>query len=150
MSARLSAAFAACAVGHVALDGLIASPWCVPDLTLVGMILVVMRAPSAWWAASLAAGFLTAAWAIRGAPSIFALYLAAGWSLAAMARQWDLEDPRIEGLFVAVVCAVLTLAFVTLDGAWSWSMVGYLLLRALATVTAWMVVRPLAARWLTS
>ena len=109
MSARLSVVFSACAVGHVALDGLIASPWCVPDLTLVGMILVVMRAPSAWWAASLAAGFLTAAWAIRGAPSIFVLYLAAGWSLAAMA-----------------------------------------LLRALATVTAWMVVRPLAARWLTS
>ena len=67
-----------------------------------------------------------------------------------MARQWDLEDSRIEGLFVAVVCAVLTLALVTLDGAWSWSMVGYLLLRVLATVTVWIAVRPLAARWLTT
>ena len=149
MPARLALTFAACAAGHVALDGLIASPWGVPDLTLAGMMLVIVRAPRSWWAASLGAALLTAAWAVRAAPSVLGLYLGAGWGSAAIVRHWDLEDPRFEGVLVAAVSAIITLGLVGLDGAWSWGMAARFLLRVGVTVAAWAMVRPAAARWLT-
>ena len=110
---------AGCVTAHLSLASLSPSPWWVPDLTLVGLILSVVRAPTRWLTLSGWAGLLTVAWAVRFPGPIFTGYLLIGWGSHMAARQWDAADLRIECLLVAAGSCFLMLGTLWLDDLWS-------------------------------
>ena len=108
-----------CLVAHVVLARLIASPWWVPDLTLVGLVLAVTRRPARWWLLSAVAGLLTMGWAVRSAGSIFAGYLLIGGAVRLAGHQWDATDLRIEAGLVGAASLMATLGTFWLGDVWS-------------------------------
>jgi hypothetical protein len=135
-----------CSVAHLALAMVIPSPWWVPDLTLVGLVLAVTRRPSRWWLLSGAAGLLTMVWAVRSTGPIFAGYLLIGWAVRLAGRQWDATDLRIESGLVASASLVLTMGAFWLDDLWSPILLVFMGLRTALTCSMVPLVHHLAAR----
>ena len=110
---------ACCVIAHLALASMIPSPWWVPDMTLVGLVLSVVRAPTRWLALSGWAGLITVVWAVRFPGPIFTGYLLIGWTCQMLARQWDATDLRIECLLAAAGSLFLMAGALWLDDLWS-------------------------------
>lgn len=122
------------------------SPWWVPDLTLVGLVLSVVRSPARWLALSGWAGLITMAWAVRFPGPILAGYLFIGWASQMLARQWHATDLRIECLLVAIGSLSLTLGTLWLDDLWSPVLLLLTGIRAALTCAAVPLVHHLAVR----
>ena len=135
-----------CLAAHAVAAGILASPWWVPDLTLIGLVLVVVRMPHRWAIPSVMAGLSTAAWAIRSSSPIFIAYLLVGWLVQRVARQWDATDLRVQWLLVGTAATGLTFGLIWLDDIWSWSIIGLGLVRVAVTMVSVPVVRFLMTR----
>jgi len=135
-----------CVIAHLALAMVIPSPWWVPDLTLVGLVLAVGIWPARWWLLSAAAGLLTMVWAVRSIGQIFAGYLLIGWAVRLAGRQWDATDPRIESGLVGSASLVLTMGAFWLDDLWSPILLVFTGLRTALTCATVPLVHHLAAR----
>ena len=135
--------FVGCLVGHVVVDGLIPSPWWVPDLTGVGLVIAVARAPRSWLAFSVLAGLLVSPWAVRFAGPLFIAYLGVGRTLRFLADQWDTTDLRVECLIVSAVALALTGGLVWLDDLWSPPILGLTVIHVAVTCLALVIVRQL-------
>lgn len=146
MSPALVLAFIGCLAAHVIAAGVLASPWMVPDLTLIGLVLVVMRAPHRWLLPSVAAGLSTVAWAIRSSSPIFVGYVLIGWLTRRIVTQWDVADLRVQWLLVGIAGAALTFGLIWLDDLWSWPIVGLGLMRTACTMLSVPLVRALMAK----
>ena len=146
MSPALALALGGCLAAHAVAAGMLASPWWVPDLTLIGLVLVVVRMPHRWVIPSVVAGLSTAAWAIRSSSPIFIAYLLVGWVVQRVARQWDATDFRVQWLLVGIVATGLTFGLIWLDDVWSWSIIGLGLVRVAITMVSVPMVRFLMAR----
>ncbi|MDP3704199.1 MAG: hypothetical protein Q8R78_07405 [Candidatus Omnitrophota bacterium] len=106
-------------VAHLALALASPSPWWVPDLTLVGLVLAVGRSPARWFACTVFAGLLTVAWAVRFPGQVFAGYLLIGWVSHLLSRHWDVTDLRIECFLVAAGSLCLMAGMLWLEDLWS-------------------------------
>jgi len=138
--------FVGCLTAHVIAAGLLTSPWWVPDLTLIGLVLVVIRAPQRWVIFSIVAGLSTAAWAIRSSSPVFLSYLLIGWMTQRIAKQWNAMDLHVQWLLVGVASTALTFGLIWLDDLWSWPVVGLGLMRTVFTVLSVPIVRSLMAK----
>jgi hypothetical protein len=125
---------AACMAAHLLVAELVPSPWWVPNLTLVGLVLAIERIPCNWLLLSGASGLFTMAWAVRFPIQVFVSYLACGWAVYLFVRHWDTDDLRVQCLAVAVASAAMAVEMLWLDDLWSFPMVGLVGLHA--TVTA--------------
>jgi len=135
-----------CAAAHLALALMSPSPWWVPDLTLVGLILSVGRFPSRWLGLSGAAGLLTMAWAIRSFGPMFAGYLLIGWATRVVGHRWDATDLRIESWLAGAGSLLLTLGAFWLDDQWSATLLLLMAVRTALTCATVGLVHHLAAQ----
>ena len=122
-----------CVVTHALLAHLIASPWWLPDLTLVGLVLAVGRRPAQWLIASLVAALLPVVSAVRFSGQLFSAYLVCGWLVQLVGRRWDAADGRVQGAMVLMATAALTLGAIWLEDLWSLPLLGSAGLRVAAT-----------------
>ena len=134
-------ALLACLTAHLLLAGVVASPWWVPDLTLVGLILAVAKAKRRWIALSSLAGLVMMTWAVRFPAPILITFLALGWAVRGLSAQWDLADIRVQCLVVAVASSLLTFGALWLEDLWSLPLLGLAAAHVAMTVAAVPCVR---------
>jgi hypothetical protein len=115
---------AGCLVAHALIALVVPSSWWVPDLTLVGLVLTVGKAPSQWCLLSGMAGLFTVAWAVRSSGPILVGYLLLGWIVHVLARHWDATDLRVQCLMSGIASLVMTFGALWLSGLWSLPLLG--------------------------
>ena len=122
-----------CLLAHALLADLAAWPWWVPNLTVVGLVLAVVRRPERWVACSALAGLFATLCAVRVPGPIFVSYVVLGWTVRVIGTQWDTNEPRVRFLLVAAACLVTTLYAVWLDGLWSLAILGWIVVHTVVT-----------------
>ncbi len=132
-----------CMAAHALLANVVVSPWWVPNLTVAGLVLAVVRTPPRWFALSALAGLFAILFAVRFQGPIFVSYLILGWTVRSISAQWDANDSRVLCLLVGAACLLMTLYAVWLDGFWSWSLVGWILVHLIVTLLIVPVIRSL-------
>jgi len=138
--------FACCVIAHLVLAMVIPSPWWVPDLTLVGLVLSVGASPAQWLVLSGGAGLVTMVWAVRSSVPMFVGYLLIGFACRMAQRQWDASDLRIETGLVGASSLWLTLGAFWLDDLWSPLLLALMVVRTAVTCGAVPLVHHLASR----
>ena len=133
-----------CLVAHALLADLMALPWWVPNLTVAGLVLAVVRSPQRWLALSALAGLFTILPAARLSAQMFASYLALGWVVKSISAQWDASDPRVLYLLAAAACMGMTLYAVWLDGLWLWPILGWALAHTALTILTVPIIQRLS------
>ncbi len=113
-----------CVVTHALLAHLIASPWWLPDLTLVGLVLAVGQRPAQWLVASLVAALLTVLSAVRFSGQLFSAYLLCGWFVQLVGNRWDATDVRVQGVAALMASALLTFGAIWFENLWSPPLLG--------------------------
>jgi len=108
-------ALGACLFLHWLLARFMPSPWWVPNLTLAGLILAVVRRPGQWLLLALAAGFFASIWTVRASGGVIFEYLLLGWCVHLIARRWDVSDPRMQCWLVGVAAFGFTLATIWIE-----------------------------------
>ena len=132
-----------CLLAQAWLAHAIASPWWVPDLTVVGLMVAVTRTPHRWLPLSLVAGAATMVWMIRFAAPLLLGYVTFGWVLQVLITHWEISDWRLRSTLAALVSLLLTLTALWLDETWSLTLLALLLARAFLTALAVPVVQRL-------
>lgn len=135
-----------CLLAHALLAHLIASPWWVPDLTLVGLVLVVSAASTHWLIASVIAGLFIMAWAGRFPAQGFLSYVLCGAIVQLAARRWDTTDARVQGVVVVGASVALTLGLLWVEGLWSVPILGLAAVRIALTALSLPLARRLCVR----
>ena len=130
-----------CTTLHLLLADIIGSPWGVPDLTLVGLLLVVAQAPERWLAPAIIAGMCAMTWAMRFPGPIFLGYVGFGWLAQRLARHWDLMDVVVQRAAVLTASLSLGLGMLWLQDLWSVPLVGCVVLRAVLTDVSLRLIR---------
>ena len=136
-----------CLVMQALIAQVAPSPWWVPDLTLIGVLVAVVRAPGKWLSVAVVGGLWIMTWTIRFRWPICLGYVALGGVVRLLAAQWDLNDGRILYPLTGISSLLLTLSLLWLDELWSVRLVGLALLRVALTVLALPLVQGLE-RWL--
>jgi hypothetical protein len=133
-------------IAHVGLGRFVASPWLMPDLTLIGLASVVMARPDA-------AGLpiaLTAALVVPVAGGhpwvVAALYAAGGLAIRRLAAGWDLAGPWVPMVVVALIEAMLIAWWLLLDGFDRLTLAGPALARIVLTAVCLPIVSRLTGR----
>jgi len=132
----LATLFTVCVIAHVFVSNLISLPWLVPDLTLVGLVLVVGRNPRNWMPVSVVTGLIMSVFVVRGLPIVMVSYIALGLCINVASRQWNITDERLECGIVALASLLLGLGWVWLDDVWLPMVVGFSVIRAGLTASA--------------
>ncbi len=100
------------------------SSWWVPNVTLVGLIFSVARAPTQWLWLSMVAGLWLMVWAIRFPVPVMMSALLLGWLVSFLAKHWDATDLRVQWVLATTASFLSVLAMLWLDGFWSVSLLG--------------------------
>ena len=129
--------------GHVILAGIVPSPWWVPDLTLIGLVVTISQVPQQWLRLSVITGLFATSFAIRCSGPLLVSYLGLGWMVQRLARRWDVTDLRVQVLVVSVGNVLITLGLLWLDELWSIPLLGLVAVRVMLTGLAVLCVRPL-------
>jgi hypothetical protein len=132
-----------CLVIHLTLAMAVPSPWVVPNLTLIGLVLAVSRTPRRWAAYALLVGVVAMLSAVRAPSAAFFGYVAAGAACRAVSLQWDANDRRVQWVVTGVVDFLLTLSALWLEGVWSVRLTAAGLLRAGVSVLCLHLVQAL-------
>ena len=123
-------------IAHVLLAGAIASPWVVPNVTLVGLIISIARTPARWFALSVTAGVVLMAWAVRFPVQIFVCCLALGGTMRTLGRHWDATDLRVQTVMVGFASLALTAGALWLDDLGSLPLLGLAVAHIAVTILA--------------
>ena len=132
-----------CAMTQYLLALLAPSPWWVPDLVLIGLILGVIAEPSRWLTFSLCAGAFHALAAVRHPGVFFIGDLAIGGLTLIAPAPWDMAPRQLEGVLVGVSSVALMAVACWLDELWSMALVGLMLWRMSLTLLSVGLVRRL-------
>ena len=89
-------------LSQIALGRWLPSPWFVPDLTLLGMAVLILRLPEHPFAPAWLAGVAAMTLAGRHPLWVGLAYLAAGVAVKWMARQWEVTEPFRERLVIGI------------------------------------------------
>ena len=135
-----------CLAAHGFLADLVPSPWWVPDVTLVGLILAIERLPRQWLLFSATAGISMMVWAVRFPQPVFLGYLGFGGVVRLLARQVDANDLRVQCFTAGLASMALSLGALWLDGLWSLPLFGLMSVRVLLTTMTVPFVRRLVER----
>jgi hypothetical protein len=135
----------ACLAAHAGLALAVPSPWWVPDLTVIGLVLSVRRHAGRWLLLSAISGWFAMAWAIRWSAPVFLGVLLAGAGVRAAGRHWDASDLRVELFLAGAACLLLDAGAFWLGWTWSVRLAGLALARTAVTCAALPLVRSLAA-----
>jgi len=136
MSLPLTVAFALGLAAHVLLANAFPSPWWVPDLSLVVLVIVVARVPDRWLSLSWLAGVFKMTWAVRFPGQILVSTLFVGWVVQALSRRLDTTDPRTEWLIVGLASLCLTLGALWVEELWTVPLMGLAVVHVSLTVLA--------------
>lgn len=131
---------AACLGAHVVLAQLIPSPWGVPNLTLIGLILASGRSPrhAVWFGGW--AGLSAMLWAIRAEWQLLLGYLLAGWAIRRLGRPWDVAEPKVQLAITGLLGVALVTAALWLEGLWSVPVTVLAVVHVSLTIgTLWMI-----------
>ena len=132
---------AACLFAHVLLAQLVSSPWWVPDVTLVGVMVSVTRAPSRWLLVSWLAGLSTLLWTLRHAAPVMISMIVLGGIVRLLAAHWDATDARVQYLVVGLASCLMTTGAIWLDGCWSLPLLGLAAVHIALTCLAFCIIR---------
>ena len=113
-----------CVVVHAVLASVVPSPWWLPDVTLIGLVLAVGETPGQWPVLSGVAGLFTILWTARFPGHVFLSYLICGWAIGALAHRWDADDIRVQSCLVMATSTAVTLGLVWFDHLWSLPVAG--------------------------
>ena len=130
-----------CCLAHAGAMFAVAEPWWAPNLTMVGLVLAVARAPERWLVCSAAAALTTIVWAVRFPAAVAGTYLGAGWLVRWTAAQWDVSDALVQGTLVATLSGAMALSALWMHGLWSLPLVGAADAHVLLTYAAFCAVR---------
>ena len=130
-----------CMAAHVLLAHVVAAPWWVPNLTVAGLVVAVIRTPHRWIALSALAGLFAILFAVRLAGPLFVSYFLLGGTVRAVTTQWDTSDPRALGLLVGAASLLMAGYLVWLDGLWSLPILAGLLAHTAVTTLLVPVLR---------
>jgi hypothetical protein len=147
MPAALPLIFVGCLVGHIVAADLL-PPWWVPNLTVIGLVLVVSSSPRRWLLPAALAGLWMAVWDVRHPVLPVASYLVVGWLLQWLARSWNLADRRLQGFMVAAVALLVICGSVWAERLASVAVVGLMAVHVAMTYAAFLLVRQLVGRWM--
>ena len=140
------ALFIGCLLAHLVLVGVVSSPWWVPDLTLVGLMLATVKTPHRWLAYSGIAGLVTLSWVVRDRWPLLLSYLALGGFLRVVRRHWDVTDVRVQCVVSGLAASVLTGGAMWLEDLWSIPLLGLATVHVVMTVLAVLPARFLFGR----
>jgi len=146
MPTALAIRFAGCLLVQALLAQVSPSPWWVPDLSLVSLLVLVSHVPAQWLPWSALAGLWVSVWALRVAWPLLLGYVALGWLVRRCAYALDTSDLSTQGLLVGLAAILLTLALVWVEHLWTLTVLGGALLRVIVTVLAVPVVRRVIVR----
>lgn len=104
-----------CLIAHELFARLIPSPWWVPDVTLVGVVLMTGSARRDWIVLVAVAGLVSSLWAIRVSGLIVMEYLLLGGILQLVARYWDVTDLRMQCVVSGMASAAMTGSLLWVD-----------------------------------
>ncbi len=135
-----------CLLVHAVMVQLIPWPWWVPDLTLVGLVLAVVRSPRRWLVLSGIAGLWTVLWAVRFHVPLLVGYLAVGWTAQALGRRWDAADAKVQLVLLGWAAAFMTFGSLWLHDLWSLPLAGLASAHVAMTCAALPLVRRIALR----
>lgn len=138
---RASLVLLVCLLLHVALSTIISSPWWVPDLTLVGLMLAIFASPRAWLWYAAVAGLATMVWAVRFPLPIVMSYLIVGMIAQLLTRQWDATDVRVQSLVVSAGSLLMTAGLLWLDNRISFRLAGLVMIHVVMTGFSALIIR---------
>ena len=138
-------ALAGCLVVHWLLARFLPSPWWVPNITLVGLMLTIAKHPERWLVLAWVAGVFTTLWTVRASGGILFSYFVIGGVIQIMAKRWDLDDVRIQPWLVGGLTLLFTFFLIWLEAIQAWPILGPALCHALATCAVLPFVRRLVA-----
>ena len=133
-----------CCAAHAGAMFAVWEPWWAPNLTMVGLVLAVARAPERWLALAAIAALTAMVWAIRFPAAVAGLYLATGWFVRWTAGRWDVSDALVQGALVAASSAAVAFSALWLHGVWSVPLAAAAAAHVLLTYAAFCAVRWLA------
>lgn len=126
-------------LAHAVLAQAPVSPWWVPNLTLVGMVLAIGRHPERWavWA-GVASGWAMV-WAVRMPWVVGLSYLGCGWGVHGLCQSWETSDVRMQSLAVGLSSLVMTVALLWVDRLWSLPVAGMAVVHVgMTAATVWL------------
>ncbi len=108
-----------CLAVHALVAGVVPSPWAVPNLTLVGVVVCVTQSPRQWLLIASTAGLVVMAGSIRVPGPVFVSYLVVGAVLRRLIVRWDAADLRVQVLVTGIAAGLLVVSALWLEDLWS-------------------------------
>ena len=100
---------------HVVLGRWVASPWLMPDLTLISMVLAMTLPSQSLLGPALLAGFFVMLSTPQQPLLLGGTYVGAGWLIQVLALRWDLTDSTLQQLTVGAAEAGLLAMWLMLN-----------------------------------
>lgn len=129
-------------LAHAVLAQAPVSPWWVPNLTLVGMVLAIGRHPERWAVWAGLAAVWTMVWAVRMPWLAGLCSLGCGWGARGLCEAWETSDVRMQSLAVGLASLIMTVALLWADRLWSLPVAGMAVVHVgmtVAVVWLWML-----------
>ncbi len=139
--------FAICVAAHVVLVQIVGSPWWVPNLTLVGLVLSVAAFPSRWFWLSAIAGWVMMLWTIRYSGLVMATFLVVGWVVRVLARHWDVTNVHVQRWVVGGASVVIAGGALWSEQLWSLWLLGALCVHVVLTIAAVSLLRVMQPKY---
>ena len=119
----------------------IVSPWWVPDFLLVSLVMGLLaaggrRGTLIAWAAAAAMGL-----SVEHPVSVAAAYASAGAVVLVLAQRADLTEPRLQGVLLGILEAVLVGVGFALADRVSLALIGFGVVRVVMTLAAFGILR---------
>jgi hypothetical protein len=130
-----------CLLMHAVLASVFPSPWWVPNLTVIGIVLAVGHAPKRWILFSAIAGLVTMAWAVRFPWLVMGAFLALGFSVKTLANHWDATDIRVQALVLSVAMTTMVGCLLWFEGIGSIPLLGLAAVHIAATYLSLPIIR---------
>ena len=125
----------------------IVSPWWVPDLSLVSLILTMGPSSARWLIRSWLIGIVTMCWDVQAPLVPLLWYPAVAGSLRLVAQRWDLEDLRVQLVLVALAESMWLLLHVWIQDIATLPLLALAVLHVAVTVITVPAMRQAMSRW---
>ena len=105
------------AVSHLLVGRWVNSPWLMPDLTLIGMMLAMGRFPEQAWRIAGSGGWFAMIASVRQPGLVGLAYAGAGGLARWIAVRWDVSRPAVQLLAVGLTEGLMILVALCVESA---------------------------------